>query len=308
MSAVRLFFPEWQGYALHVGGAHGARMLREQVCGDLDFTDVEVSSETELPMEAGIVGREAVVRNTRACLETLRRREPREIFTLGGTCGIELGPVSYLNELHRGDMAVVWLDAHGDLNTPATSPSGHFHGMALRTLLGEGDPELVSLCLSSLTPEGVFLVGVRDLDPAEKDYVTAAGLKVLDVATTGDDLVGEIEDSGFAHVYVHLDLDVLEPRDFDEVIYPVPEGMRLERLLDVLRGLGERLTVVGSSLLEFVPGPTPRLDELARIVDALHTVKDTVAGTGDCVLGQGSRPQAGSVPREAWLPARGSRC
>jgi len=267
---MRLYFPEWQGYASHDGSAHGARILLGHVRGDLDFTDVEVSSETELPTEAGIVGRDAVVRNTRACLEVLQRHEPRGIFTLGGTCGIELGPVSYLNELHRGDMAVVWLDAHGDLNTPATSPSGHFHGMALRTLLGEGDPELVSLCLSSLNPEQVFLVGVRDLDPAEKGFVAASGLKVLDVDITGDDLVGEIEHSGFANVYVHLDLDVLEPRDFEEVIYPVPEGMRLERLLEVLRALGDRLTVVGSSLLEFVPGPTPHLDELARIVDALE--------------------------------------
>jgi hypothetical protein len=66
---------------------------------------------------------------------------------------------------------------------------------------------------------------------------------------------------------------VLEPRDFDEVIYPVPEGMRIERLLEVLRALGERLTVVGSSPLEFVPGPTPRLGDLARIVDELEDVR-----------------------------------
>jgi arginase len=149
--------------------------------------------------------------------------------------------------------------------------------MPLRTLLGEGDDELVSLCEPALRPEQVFLVGTRDLDPAEGEYVRSAGLRVLGVETTGDQLAGEIEGGGFSRVYVHLDLDVLEPGDFDEVICPVPGGMRYEGLLEVLGALRERVEVVGSSLLEFVPGRVPQLQRVARMVEALIGLRGATA-------------------------------
>jgi arginase len=109
-----------------------------------------------------------------------------------------------------------------------------------------------------------------DLDPAEKEYVGSAGVSLLGVGTSADQLGERIEGAGFQRAYVHLDLDVLEPRDFDEVIYPVPEGMRYERLLNILRTLTERTTIVGSSLLEFVPGENPQLEQLRRIAEALE--------------------------------------
>jgi arginase len=267
---MRLYFPEWEGYGVHDGARRGAELIRRTVCATLEFTDVEVAQDAELATADGIVGRASVMRNTRRCLEVLEERRPDRLFTLGGTCAVELGPVSYLNRLHGGDLAVVWLDAHADLNTPASSPSGHFHGMPLRTLLGEGDEELVSVCQPALRPEQVFLVGARDLDPPEVEYARGAGLCVLGVETNGDQLVRELEGAGFGRVYVHLDLDVLEPGDFDEAICPVPGGMRYEGLLEVLGALRERTDVVGSSLLEFVPGGRPQLARLGRIVEALE--------------------------------------
>ncbi len=246
-------------------------MIRERICSSRELTEVPVDPGAELATEGGIVGRDAIVRNARSCVEILEACQSPMVFTLGGTCGIELGPVSHLNRVHGGQMAVVWLDAHGDLNTPATSPSGHFHGMSLRTLLGEGDPEIVSLSQPSLLPEQVFLVGVRDLDPAEQEYVASSGLSVFDVHTTGHHLAAQIRSAGFRRVYVHLDLDVLEPGDFDEVIYPVSDGMRYERLLDILGALTELTTVVGSSLLEFVPGENPQLEKLREIAQVLES-------------------------------------
>ena len=68
-------------------------------------------------------------------LADLRASAPDIVVTVGGTCGVEAAPVAYLNERYDGNLAVVWFDGHGDLNSPATSPSGHFHGMVLRTLL-----------------------------------------------------------------------------------------------------------------------------------------------------------------------------
>jgi hypothetical protein len=64
---LRLYFPEWQGYASHDGSRRGARLIREQVCGPRDFTDVEVAPGAELASDRGIVSREAIVQNTRSC-------------------------------------------------------------------------------------------------------------------------------------------------------------------------------------------------------------------------------------------------
>lgn len=61
-----------------------------------------------------------------------------KISTIGGDCAIELMPVSYLNKINQEDICIIWIDAHADLNTPESSPSKTFHGMPLRTLLGEG--------------------------------------------------------------------------------------------------------------------------------------------------------------------------
>src|SRR5260370_10128057 len=93
----------------------------------------------------------------------LKKNNPRRIFPLGGDCGIDVVPISFLNKRYDGDLAVIWLDAHADANTPQSSPSKTFHGMALRTLLGEGVPQLAAASFSTLLPLQTFLAAVRDL-------------------------------------------------------------------------------------------------------------------------------------------------
>lgn len=102
----------------------------------------------------------------------------------GGDCGVEVAPVERAIGRYGEELVVVWLDAHGDLNTPASSPSGSFHGMVLRALLGEGAPSLRPL--RTLTPRQVVLAGARALDPAERDFVRVRRVSVVgpaDVAT-----------------------------------------------------------------------------------------------------------------------------
>src|SRR3954464_8628508 len=88
---------------------------------------------------------------------------------VGGDCGIEVAPIEAALAAHGDGLVVVWFDAPGDLNTPASSPSGAFHGMVLRTRPGSGLPEMSPSVV--LKPKQVVLAGVRRLAPAEKDYV-----------------------------------------------------------------------------------------------------------------------------------------
>lgn len=98
----------------------------------------------------GTLGYKEVLKQLKNACTLIDGVKPDTIFTVGGDCGVELLSVSYLNKRYNGALAVIWFDAHGDLNTPASSPIKKFHGMPLRALLGEGDEEIVRQCFSKL--------------------------------------------------------------------------------------------------------------------------------------------------------------
>jgi hypothetical protein len=137
------------------------------------------------------------------------RELPERPLVLGGCCCAHIGAVRALARRH-GRLAVVWIDAHGDLNTPDSSPSGNAWGMPLRTLIDAGDVD----------PKDVTLLGARSLDPPERAFIDASGIKRE---------LGDLQDN----VYVALDLDVVEPPQLD-VFMPEPDGLtpaEIEQLL-----------------------------------------------------------------------------
>ena len=133
------------------------------------------------------------------------RELPQRPLVLGGCCCAHVGAVRELARRH-GRIAVVWLDAHGDLNTPESSPSGNAWGMPLRMLIDAGD----------VAVEDVTLLGARSLDPPEEAFIAAAGIRRE---------LGELS----ANVYVALDADVIDPGQLD-VWMPEPGGISLEEL------------------------------------------------------------------------------
>ena len=140
-----------------------------------------------------------------AQIEAMGRELPERPLVLGGCCCSHVGAVRELARRH-GRVAVVWIDAHGDLNTPESSPSGNAWGMPLRMLLDGGD----------LAAEDVVLLGARNLDPPEVEFIEASGIRRE---------LGALPDP----VYVALDLDVIEPSDLD-VFMPEPDGIPLAEL------------------------------------------------------------------------------
>jgi arginase family enzyme len=148
---------------------------------------------------------------------------PERPFVLGGCCCSHVGAVRGLaGRVER--LAVVWFDAHGDLNTPATSPSGNVWGMPLRMLLDDG----------VVRPEDVALVGARNLDPPETEYLAVTGI---------DDSLERALD-GVEAVYVALDLDVLDPGEA-AMFFPEPDGPRVEEVEAALRDVVSRARLAG---------------------------------------------------------------
>jgi arginase family enzyme len=147
-----------------------------------------------------------------AQIDVLSRALPTRPLVLGGCCCSHVGAVRELARRH-GRLAVVWIDAHGDLNTPESSPSGNAWGMPLRMLIDAGD----------VAPADVTLLGARNLDPPEVEFIAAAGIRLV---------LGELAD----RVYVAVDGDAIEPGEVDAFM-PEPGGLSLAELEGVLAAI-----------------------------------------------------------------------
>lgn len=155
-SVLNLLFPQWQG-AGNIGLYNGAKLLHSVLPSKASFVEVPVSSTYSIAIAKNILGLSQVSAQLNCASEIISKHDPECIFTIGGDCGVEIAPVSFLNQKHEG-IAVVWLDAHADLNTPTSSPSKHFHGMPLRSLLGQGSTHVTSRLFSTLVPNQILRI------------------------------------------------------------------------------------------------------------------------------------------------------
>jgi arginase family enzyme len=174
---------------------------------------------------------------------------PDRPLVLGGCCCAHVGAVEALSARH-GRVSVVWLDAHGDLNTPETSPSGDAWGMPLRMLIDSG----------AVAPADVVLVGARDLDPPEAEFIEVAG-----VWTGADAVAAALE--GTEGAYVAFDADSADPAELD-VFMPEPDGLRLEEVEVVFRDVAEHVPVLGLGFSGLRPSDR-NVASLARLATAL---------------------------------------
>jgi arginase len=174
---------------------------------------------------------------------------PDRPLVLGGCCCAHVGAVEALAARH-GRISLVWLDAHGDLNTPETSPSGNAWGMPLRMLIDSGAVE----------PQDVALVGARNLDEPEREFIAAAALRLG---------TGEVADAleGTEGTYVAFDADSVEPAEL-EVFMPEPGGLRLDEVERVFAEVRERSLVLGAGITALAP--TERnVEPVTKLVAAL---------------------------------------
>ncbi|MDQ1018006.1 arginase family protein [Streptomyces afghaniensis] len=185
----------------------------------------------------------------RAALAEVPPGEPT--VTIGGDCAVDLAPVEAALSAFRDRLAVVWFDAHGDLNTPESSPSGAFHGMVLRALIGDGPDGLRPA--RSLSADRVVLAGARSLDPGEQDLVESRGIRHLGVEQLAGPgpLLAAVRATGAEAVYIHIDLDVLDPTVFPAVGTPEPGGLGVEELVGAVRALTEEFALAGLALTEY---------------------------------------------------------
>ena len=155
-------------------------------------------------------------------------------LVLGGDHSLSIGSVAAVAQYHRergAPIGVIWVDAHGDLNRPETSPTGNVHGMPLAVLLGHGEERLVGPG-PAVKPENVSVLGARSLDPGERRLIADLGVRVFTMSEIDERGVGICMDealtraeAGTAGFHLSLDLDALDPRLAPGVGTPVQGGL-----------------------------------------------------------------------------------
>ena len=241
--------PQWQGAvnARAAGLPDGCLALAElagHVLG-VPVHHVRQTRETS-EVDRGIANRAVLTGENRKAQLAALEAPGGPVLTIGGDCGTDLIPLGVARYRYGPGLGVAWFDAHGDLNTPESSPSGAFHGMVLRSLLGEGDPEFAAD--PPLVPGQVVLTGTRALDDAERAAIDR-GLAVI--AENPPDVAGSLLAQGAERVYLHLDLDVLDPGEFAGINYPEPDGLTIGDLVAAIDALAG-LEVVGAAVTECV--------------------------------------------------------
>ncbi|MDJ1113011.1 arginase family protein [Microbacterium dauci] len=262
--------PQWQG-------SPSPRAMRlidgaDAIAGDLPRSRV---SRVDVPAEAGEalgsgIRRLSTLTRVRDAIGDALAADDETAIVVGGDCAVAIPAIAHAATRHPS-LAVVWFDAHGDLHTPATSPSGALAGMALRAVSAPNP-----FVDAQLVPAGrVVLAGARTFDDDEAAHVFSeeprhvAASELDDPATLADAVVA----TGADAVYIHVDLDVLDPATVTGVLDPVPFGVTPAELVAAIGAVRDRMPLVGASIAGFAPSsPDVAVDDLGtilRIVGAL---------------------------------------
>jgi arginase len=184
---------------------------------------------------------------------------------LGGDHSIAIGSCSGVSDFFRKQskkIGYLWLDAHGDMNTPDSSPSGNVHGMPLAALIGYGAPELAELLgyKPKIEPRNVAIVGVRDLDPKERRLVKDSGVHALTMRDIDERGMREVmsEALRFAMddtdgVSVSLDMDVIDPSEAPGVGTPVRGGITYREAHLAMEMIADSEAMVSLEIVEINP-------------------------------------------------------
>lgn len=197
-------------------------------------------------------------------------------LVLGGDHSIAMGTIAGVAQ-HVKNLGVIWFDAHGDLNTGETSPTGNIHGMPLAASLGLGHERLVNIggISPKIKPENIVVIGARDLDPGERILIKERGIKVFTMHEVDRLGMARVMEEAVAHVskntdgvHLSLDLDGLDPHDAPGVGTPVLGGISYREGHLAMEILAEADVLVSAEFVEVNP-ILDRENMTARVAVAL---------------------------------------
>ncbi|MDG6895359.1 arginase family protein [Volucribacter amazonae] len=285
MKNLRLTFPQWQGAGqevvqqlvteLPIEQSRQGYMLGSQL---LDFLapktqsvtrQVAVSKQWETPEQQGILAYSAIYQQLQNAWAILQQEQPERVITLGGDCAVSVAPFAYLADKYADDVAIIWIDAHPDLNLPY-DPYRGFHAMALAQIGGFGDANITAtLPQHKIKLENALIVGLREFsNPAEQrrqDWgIASISSQAANQSSTP--ILQWLKQTGKSKVLIHLDLDVLDPNELKIAVGTDPNGMTLSAVSRVINDIAKQSDIVGFTIAE----PMPR--EMIKLKGLLNSL------------------------------------
>ncbi len=178
---------------------------------------------------------------------------------LGGDHSSAIGTIGGVT--HKKDCGIIWIDAHGDFNTPKTSPSGNIHGMTLAILLGRGPKKLIDVGRkgAKLKAENIVLIGVRDLDLQEKNFLNDSGCHVYtmkEIDERGMHTVLQEALTKISHLkklHLSLDMDAIDPQEAPGVGTPSHGGITYREAQLIMETLAQTKKIQSADVVEVNP-------------------------------------------------------
>lgn len=286
-STLRLIYPQWQGGIIshHIpelqpddssrGYYLGAQLLNFLAPASGQMTlQVPVSLDiNDRATEYGINSYGAILRQTKDALSILNENNPERIIVLGGDCAVSVVPFTYLAAKYTDDVAIVWIDAHPDVNLPYDDYTG-YHAMALTACLGMGEKTIMNILPAKVDASKSLLVGLREWDNGMKERQAELGIKGLspsEVAQDSSAVLDWLKNTGVSKVVIHFDLDVLDPAEIIAAVGVVSSGMKIDEVVRVINDISAEYDIVGLTVAE----PMPRIAiKIKNMLDQLPLLKD----------------------------------
>lgn len=286
-STLRFIYPQWQGGIVDHwmpdipaedssrGYYLGAQLLN-YLAPQRDQKTVEVPVSLDIndrAIEKGISARKVILQQTKVALGLLEENNPDKIVTLGGECSVSVVPFTYLASKYPDDVAIVWIDAHPDVNLPYDEYKG-YHAMALTACLGLGDEEIISVLPAKFDASKALIVGLRSWDEGMQERQKELGIKGLspqEVADNSSAIMEWLASTGVSKVVIHFDMDALDPADLIAAVGVEPNGMKIKEAVRVIKDVSSQYDLVGLTVAE----PMPRVAiKLRNMLDQLPLLKD----------------------------------
>lgn len=271
--------------AYHVG-SHVLSALAPPSASVKDTVPVPAPPEdgAARPSTRGIVSREEILKILQSAKDVILKHFPSRIVTLGGDCLVSLAPFSYLHELYREDLAVLWIDAHPDISIPRLFNHSHAHVVSSLIGVQGSDPGLSSLVKLKFKAKDILYVGMHDPLPQEAELLDDNNLKSVtpqELKSSVQPVVDWLESTGKRHVAVHFDLDVMDPAFYDFLYYNNPDiapgaldglaqgQVTFEKVAEVIQAIDKVSDIVGLSIAEFLPWNMVKFSEKLKALPLL---------------------------------------
>lgn len=287
ISTIRLIYPQWQGGIIDHwmpdipandasrGYYLGAQLLNLLAPENTQNTViVPVSLDiNDRAVENGISARQVILQQTKSALELLEKNAPDRIITLGGECSASVIPFTYLAKKYPNDVAIVWIDAHPDINLPYDEYKG-YHAMALTACLGMGDEVFMQLLPGKYEASKALIVGLRSWDPGMQERQKDLGIKGLSPAEVADSskvVMDWLKQAKVSKVVVHFDLDALDPAEIIAGVGVEPDGLKMQEAIRLINDIASQYSLIGLTIAE----PMPRIAiKIRNMLNQLPLFKD----------------------------------